>query len=527
MLTLRTIFSLLAATLLMVPALAVIALFIVYLRDEKGFRKYETQNWASGLTPLAYGWECGRKHKDIHSKRLHKAFQRTHVLRVAPNWLAFGRSQAAKDIYGYTSNCRKGGTYDILSKSGANLNNISDKTFHSGRRRMVAASYAPKHINKWEPMVSESIADLMAQMDKRCTGPLGPELFDAVHWIFLFSVESVIKLMLSKNVFFLRNGTDHVYFKDGNGKDRAVRSIHNVHATQRAAATVIWDVKRFPLWQRLTGLVSKTYADNWESGGRFHEAMEALTKERMERHAKGEELDDLFQPMLEDRSGEEPPIVTADRIAEVEQAVGAGTDGPAVSISMTLYYLVRYPETLTQLRAELDSVLSPKDSIAPWAKVRSLPYLRACIDEAMRLAPPVATELIRRTPPDASILIDGEIIPPDTSVSIAAYTAHRDPSVFPDPEVYNPSRWLAKGSDDLRAMLAVFIPFSTGTRGCIGRNVSILMQAVCIATLVYHYDFSLPHEAWEMVFEEWFNLWPLKLPLKVWRRDTTAPSHGS
>lgn len=189
---------------------------------------------------------------------------------------------------------------------------------------------------------------------------------------------------------------------------------------------------------------------------------------------------------------------------------------------MTLYYLIRNPDTLAKLRRELDTTLSPGDHIAPWQKVKGLSYLRACIDEAMRLAPPVATELIRRTPPDREVIIDGHLIPPDTHVSIAAYTSHRDPQIFPAPESYNPDRWMAKGSNNLRKMLGVFMPFSAGTRGCIGRNVSIMMQSVCVATLVYHYEFALPHKDWEMEFEEWFNIWPLELPLKVWRRDLTS-----
>ena len=69
-------------------------------------------------------------------------------------------------------------------------------------------------------------------------------------------------------------------------------------------------------------------------------------------------------------------------------------------------------------------------------------------------------------------------------------------------------------------MLAAFMPFTVGTRACIGRNISMQMQDVCLATMVHHYDLALPYETWEMEFEEWFNLWPLKLPLKVWRRDT-------
>lgn len=248
MLDLTGLIHLLSLSLLLVPLFFLSSLLITYLQDEKGFRKYPNQNWASGLTYLAYGWECGRKHKDIHTKRLHKALQKHSVIRIGPNWLSFGRAQAAKDIYGHTSKCRKGGTYDLLSSGGANLNNISEKSFHSARRRMVASVYAPKHIEEWEPKVAASVAALMSQMDKRCTEPHPPggaiirpeELtFDAVHWIFLFSVESVSKLMLTKDVSFLRNGTDHIYFKDAAGNDRAVRSIYNIHATQRAAATVI------------------------------------------------------------------------------------------------------------------------------------------------------------------------------------------------------------------------------------------------------------------------------------------------
>lgn len=189
---------------------------------------------------------------------------------------------------------------------------------------------------------------------------------------------------------------------------------------------------------------------------------------------------------------------------------------------MTLYYLLQNPPTFNKLRDELDNALNPEDAVAPWDKVRGLPYLRACIDEALRLAPPVAANLIRRTRAGASTVVDGEVIPPNTNVSISAYTAHRDPAIFEDPETYEPGRWLAKRSDRLKDMLAVFIPFSAGTRGCIGRNVSALLQMVCVATLVYHYDFALPNPTWEMEYEEWFNLWPLSLPLEVSSVEATA-----
>ncbi len=174
---------------------------------------------------------------------------------------------------------------------------------------------------------------------------------------------------------------------------------------------------------------------------------------------------------------------------------------------------------MAKLRAELDSSLTTEDTMAPWSKVKRMTYLRACINESMRLSPPVATDLLRTTPSDRCYVIAGEVVPPNTNVSISAYTAHRDPSIFTDPEAFRPERWLTASESLLKEMLAVYIPFSTGARACIGRNVALLMQLVFIGTVVHRYDFALPGSSWTLQWEEYFNIWPNELPLKIWRRQ--------
>ncbi|RYP10767.1 hypothetical protein DL764_000463 [Monosporascus ibericus] len=82
---------------------------------------------------------------------------------------------------------------------------------------------------------------------------------------------------------------------------------------------------------------------------------------------------------------------------------------------------------------------------------------------------------------------------------MAAYTSHRDPAVFADPEVYNPERWIQnKGTGRMKAMLAAFMSFTAGTRACIGHNISLQMQKVTVATLPYRYEFSVPKPRWEV-----------------------------
>ena len=520
--------------LLIITLSFILSPVIAYIRDEKEFRKYPTQNWLSGFSNVARGWEIGRESDVIHSKRLFELTNKHQVVRIGPNWLSFGSARAVQDIYGYKSPCRKASVYDTLAEGGKHLNNISHKPVHSMRRRTVATFYAPKNIEDWEPRVAKSMQDLLTQLDTITKND--QPVFDANKWIFLAVFEAIIKIGLSKDMFFVQSGNDLIEIEDGAGTKLNVSGTQTIHAVSRAAASTIWDAKLFGYLASLTKRFSKKYAENWAAGGHWHASMTKLVKERIERHDNGESFNDLFEGMVAERKAGVPEVCLKDQIAEVEQMsecpvvsvqqkayktlVGAGSDGPAIAAIMTLYYLLKSPDTFQKLRLELDSALDSSDRVAPWHKIKSLPYLRACIDEALRLAPPVATDLMRVTPPEGHT-VDGIRIPGNTNVSISAYSAHRDASVFPDPETFWPERWLEKGTDHMKDMLAAYIPFSAGTRGCIGRNVSSLLMFVSVATLVHNYDCTLLSPEWSIQFEEWFNLWPLELPLKI------SPRRGS
>ncbi|KAH6667786.1 cytochrome P450 [Halenospora varia] len=179
-------------------------------------------------------------------------------------------------------------------------------------------------------------------------------------------------------------------------------------------------------------------------------------------------------------------------VAEISIMMNAGSDTTAIAMNNAMCLLLANPACLTKLRAELDAVIDPSDVTIPYDKVRHLPYLHACLDEALRLYPPTTFGLPRRTPFEGAPIL-GDFIPGDTSVSISAYVAHRDPKVFPEPDEYRPERWLG---DDAKELQAAFIAFSTGARGCIGRNISYLEQTVLLASVVHRFEFALPHEGW-------------------------------
>lgn len=183
-----------------------------------------------------------------------------------------------------------------------------------------------------------------------------------------------------------------------------------------------------------------------------------------------------------------------------------------------MFFLLKNAHCMEKLRAEIDSVLDEDEVVAPYAKVNHLPYLRACLDENLRMLPPVIFALPRRTPPEGTTIL-GEYIPGDTSVSMSAYVVHHNESIFKDHNVYRPERWLGEAGKSLQPY---FIPFSTGVRGCIGRNISYLEQTVLLAALVHRFEFALPGPDWDPPIPETTNLSPGPMPLKIWRRQVNV-----
>lgn len=86
------------------------------------------------------------------------------------------------------------------------------------------------------------------------------------------------------------------------------------------------------------------------------------------------------------------------------------------------------------------------------------------------------------------------------------YTIHRDPVAFPDPDTWNPNRWLKihEGSNDeevSQRMKDLFLPFSRGTRACIGQHLASVELKVTVASLVRRTKLRAPKETTEESME--------------------------
>ncbi|ROW13084.1 hypothetical protein VPNG_05916 [Cytospora leucostoma] len=167
---------------------------------------------------------------------------------------------------------------------------------------------------------------------------------------------------------------------------------------------------------------------------------------------------------------------------------GIDTTGDALCFLMWELSQPRSVRFQGALRAELSGVggAAGEDT---WDK---LPYLDAVVMEGLRCFPAIPMSLPRYVPPGGRS-IDGYFVPGGTVVSAQAYSVNRiDDAVFPEPDRFDPERWLVKEGDAQRRRL--MFAFSSGGRGCVGKHLALAEMKILLRD-VYSRFRSVPDES--------------------------------
>ena len=162
----------------------------------------------------------------------------------------------------------------------------------------------------------------------------------------------------------------------------------------------------------------------------------------------------------------------------------AGHETVALALTWAWYLLARHPEAEAALHAELATELAGRTPTA--ANRAQLPYTEMVILEALRLYPPLWV-MARVAREDVSL--GGHAIPAGTLLLMSQWVSHRDPTVFVEPDAFQPERW-ADGLEKRLPRFAYF-PFGGGTRGCIGSGFAMTEAIVLLATIAQRFALSL------------------------------------
>lgn len=147
---------------------------------------------------------------------------------------------------------------------------------------------------------------------------------------------------------------------------------------------------------------------------------------------------------------------------------------------------------MKQAQEELDAVVG-SHRVVEEDDIKNLPFLQAIIKEAFRLHRAVPLSLPRLSIQATELL--GYQLPNEMELLLNLYAIHRDPVVYEEPEIFNPTRFIEQYADVTPTSgfdHYELIPVSAGRHMCPAYNLGILMINLILAHLLHNFNWSLP-----------------------------------
>ena len=140
-----------------------------------------------------------------------------------------------------------------------------------------------------------------------------------------------------------------------------------------------------------------------------------------------------------------------------------------------------------RLYQELQTVLHPISGQFNYEKLWKLPFLDAVIAESLRLYPPFL-RIEREAKSDYQLGDTGITINSGQLVHISIYSIHHNEEFFPNPEIFDPDRFMPDNKDNI--MPYTYLPFAVGPRNCVATRLAQMEMKVCVAHVVNNFLLS-------------------------------------
>jgi sterol 14-demethylase len=164
----------------------------------------------------------------------------------------------------------------------------------------------------------------------------------------------------------------------------------------------------------------------------------------------------------------------------------AGHHTSSGTASWALIELMRHPDVMADVVAELDELYADGSEVS-FQALRSIPRLEAALKETLRLHPPLI--LLLRVAQE-EIEIGGHLLPAGTMVGATPRVSSRIAEDFPDPDAFDPGRYLDPRQDDL-AHRWTWIPFGAGKHRCVGNAFAMMQMKAIFSVILRDYEFEM------------------------------------
>ncbi|KAK7740125.1 hypothetical protein SLS63_001325 [Diaporthe eres] len=186
-------------------------------------------------------------------------------------------------------------------------------------------------------------------------------------------------------------------------------------------------------------------------------------------------------------------------------------------VTTGVYHLTKQPELWHELKRQLQAAI-PADNTQPdVTELEKVPLMEAVAKESLRYGCPIRGRNPRIVP-EGGMVCGGINIPQRTCVFSAQWYHCTNPSVYPQPELFKPERWLIDDADALHAMNRHLVVFSSGSRNCIGQNLAIIELKLALSQVVLNFEPGETMEP-ELEYEEYLGLTEPKGPVNITMRE--------
>ena len=404
-------------------------------------------------------------------------------VRYAPGKLITDEVDALRDIYTGHKNFLKAPLYRELRHQSANSLTMVNKVEHARRRRIISQCVSDVSLRLHEPTIMFHIkkcfdlvtkTDDLVRDDKSQPGwTPARDMADWFNWLTFDIMGDVIFGVTSDLL--------------GNSAKRNIPIAieeSNVRISVLAACPNI----------RLGGLDRWLFPKAIVARNEFLKFLRDLV-ERCQSSSDGSCLRNAVSIL---KSSADP--VTGARLSDKEVLAEsttlciAGADTASTALAAIFYYLSNSVHAYTRASQEVRSIFSSADEIKAGPTLSKLVYVRACINEALRMSPPAGGGLMREVQAGGAT-VGGRYLPEDIEIGISIYAIHHNPKYYPSPFEYRPERWIESHKHETRQNVdlayAAFCPFSLGGRSCVGKGMAMLELNLAVAYALFTLDFKL------------------------------------
>ena len=329
------------------------------------------------------------------------------------------------------------------------------------QRAILSPAFRIQHLRGLLPSIYDTGRELLSHWKELENQPVSP-----VDWIHKLTLE--------------------VIGKTGFGHDfKALENVHSQSDKMKNYEDLMAEFRKFvnafPRIAKLTGQNQKLKALVAKFEGWMVELIQEK-REKLHNLKEGEEapVTDILDVMVRAYDSEEGGLTDTEMIHNMNTFFIAGHETTASALSTALVFLAENPECQRQCYEEIINVAGDEDATSD--QLKEMKYLDACIKETLRLNTP-AVSVARMTKEDTTI--GGYHFPKGTMMMVQIHTIHRNAKYWPNPTVFDPSRFLDEKDRDSFLLL----PFSKGARMCIGVNFAMIELRSLLSLLLRKYEF--------------------------------------